>query len=198
MSISFNGAWRQVSERVTLMFSPVRNTDELPVVVPVGSFSGSAPVRLTPADFKDIAYTPSFLLPALLDETLLVEREYHMACADGFRSYFEDMYATDGEQEVFLEHVYTRSEVIADVVNETRIDSRAPAPLAIRVGIVHGWLSALALTDFQLAQVGMQLLIYLVTLEQGRRELGNEELPSSVTLAHPWGGRVPVWNPKAC
>lgn len=175
------------------MLSPVRNTDELSAVVPVGS-----PVRFNAADFKDLPYTPSFLLPALLDETILVDQDYHEACAEGFRCYFEEMYHDDGTHERFVEHKYTRLEVIRCVVSEAKIDPRSPVPLAVRVGIVHGWLSALALTNLHLAQVGMQLLLYLVTLEQGRREIGNEELPVSMTFPHPWGGQVPVWNPKAC
>ena len=156
------------------MLNYIRHTDQLAVVVPVISAGGNTPVRqVTPADVCQLPYTSALLLPLQLDRTITSHPDYQEACQWGYDFYFEEMYQeNDQGEEVFVEHFYTPRDVMELIAKETEDTKPWAAAFPIRVGVVLGILSALALTNLPLAHVGMQVLMHFVMLEQGRRELG--------------------------
>jgi hypothetical protein len=108
------------------------------------------------------------LLPIELDQTVTRHKEYQKACEAGYECYFEEMYQTNEQEDdfIFVEHLHTRSEVLNIIVQDIKNCPRWTTCLAWRAGFIHGWLSALALTNFPLAQLGLHLLQHLSRLEQ--------------------------------
>lgn len=125
---------------------------------------------ISPVDFMDVAYQPGLLLKASFPQFILSDPEYITACEWGFEDYFGDMVqGNTPETLTVVPRFYTRPEVAALLVeNMTKMYSHDTCidPLAIRVGFLHGWLSALALTDYQLASFGLQVLLRLLHLER--------------------------------
>lgn len=157
------------------MLDHVRHTDQLPDLIPAAPpAADTLAKRLTPADFYALPYTPALLLPLQLDQAITNHKEYQEACQWGFDFYFEEMHEWNETHDdlVFVEHIYTRREVLDLVAREMKGDMpHVFASLPCRVGVVLGTLSALALTDFPLAQVGVHLLLHLATLELARSPL---------------------------
>lgn len=149
------------------MLNHVRHTDQLPALSPGLSAVADTPIRrLTPADFSDTPYHPTLLLSLQVDQAITSHKEYQNACKWGYDFYFEGMYEEDEQgNDVFAEHIYTEPEVATLVMREMQGDFPLAVPLAIRVGVVLGMLSALALTDLPLAQLGRQMLLHLVQFE---------------------------------
>lgn len=131
----------------------------------VGSFVASSVQPVTPADCSQIEYTPTLLLPLSLPASFLAESDYSSSCQWGFNTYFEEMLEPneEGTDFVVVNHFYTRAEVASWVV-ECFFPTRLPGPVALVdcVGVIHGWLSALALVDRELALCGGDLLVALV------------------------------------
>jgi hypothetical protein len=105
---------------------------------------------LTPADFQHVSYSPTFLLPARFDASVVADPEYQQALEVGFRCFPpDDECRTIEEVENFLE-------------DELDAGFRLGMSLPWTIGLLHGWLSALALTDRSLALAGLELLPVLV------------------------------------
>lgn len=116
---------------------------------------------LAPADFSDVSYHPSLLLPVTWASSLVAPAEYANACRDGFISYFEEMMERDEDHDevVYISRYYTRREVFHQIAENV---TQQELPLSWRAGFMLGWLSALALTDRTLAIEGLQVLTSLL------------------------------------
>lgn len=131
--------------------------------------SGTGPLLvLSPVDFVDVEYHAGLLLPVPFDGSITEHTEYVNACQYGYEAYFEVMLTGETfETSTFEAHFYTRTEVVKEVVdNMTKAGWSGLDSLAWRAGFLLGWLSALALTDAVLADLGVQVLLRLVKREQ--------------------------------
>ena len=140
-----------------------RNTDELSMSVPVASVA----VRLTPADFVDLPYSPVLLLPVHFDAALTSDPEYVTACEVGFDAYFEEMLVPGDslEQASYVSYFYTCSEVLCLIADDLLGEEESifsPSSSAWCAGFRLGWLSALALTQRDLALFVLAALVVLV------------------------------------
>jgi hypothetical protein len=129
-------------------------------------------VSLKPSDFLTVEYTPALLQPVYLDGSVTQHHEYGQACQAGFEEYFIEMYK--GDEDVFVDRYYSRSEVVKYVIATLADTAGCFAELqgwfekvsvAWHAGYLHGWLSALALTSPGLARVGLQVLVNMVKFE---------------------------------
>jgi hypothetical protein len=118
-------------------------------------------VRLVPRDLLDVKYHSGLLLSVSLPASITSDPEYSIACQDGFDGYFEMMYKAVDDGFVFVDHFYTSQDVIDFVLNNI---ADSGGHLSWSTGFIHGWLSALAPTDYALAQSGVQILSRLVLL----------------------------------
>jgi hypothetical protein len=122
---------------------------------------------LTPAHFDTMPYMAAILLPVALDAAIAEDSEYRAGCQAGFESYFAEMHQWDETvtRYVFVNRYYTAAQIKRRVRLEL-LDSDAngwePELLPWRTGFVHGWLSALSLTDRELALYGMDVLLALL------------------------------------
>ena len=134
----------------------------LPVVATQPLHDGPA---LPPADFKDIPYSPDVLLPVQLDPAIMAQDKYNRALKQGFDDYFEGMYTWNEDETdlLFENHFYTLHGIQTFVIQNAFPDRSFPYPpsLSFRCGFIVGWLSALALTDRELALQGLHLLVEL-------------------------------------
>jgi hypothetical protein len=125
------------------MFKPARTDrviEALPVVLPV----------LRPADFVDTHYIPALLLPVSFDVSIVRHPEYQQALEVGFQCFSsDDEYGTIEEVKNFLD-------------DELTTGFELGLSLPWTTGLMHGWLSALALVDAGLAAQGVQALVHLV------------------------------------
>ena len=141
----------------------IRLNDALLVV----SLKRSVESALTPAAFDTMPYTATVLLPVALDASIIEDSEYVAGCQAGFESYFCEMHQWNEAvtSYVFVNRFYTPAQVKRRVRLDM-LDSDAngwePSLLPWRTGFMHGWLSALALTDYDLAIYGMGVLLALV------------------------------------
>ncbi len=130
---------------------------------------------LLPSAFIDMPYSSGLLLDGRFDASLTDDPQFRSACKSGFEAYFEDMYEDGTSDDVFVDHFYRYDEVV-DFLMEWRELSMGDAffeerfgvhtPLAWHVGFMLGWLSALALTDRELALRGLGVLVADVTRVQ--------------------------------
>lgn len=148
----------------------------LEITSPPKNLSGLAQVLGTrsssPADFKDLPYSPMLLLSTHFDASLTTDPEYDEGCECGFDSYFTEMHhwlpGLRGYTFVDRFHTpvsvrdYLESEIVYDPV-------RNPDLLPWRAGWGLGWLSALALTDQSLALMGLELLRTIVLHDESDR-----------------------------
>jgi hypothetical protein len=119
----------------------------------------------SPADFKDLPYSPTLLLSAHFDASLTADPEYQEGCECGFDYYFAEMrhWLPHLRGCTFIDHLYTPASVRDFLLSDIIYDPvRNPTPLAWRAAWCLGWLSALALTDQSLALSGLALLKELV------------------------------------
>ncbi len=142
----------------------LHTTDALPVL-----FLNAVPTRLCPSQFADVAYTPALLLDTPFTAATLGP-DFEWACQSGFEGYFEDMcqWSEDGTDLVCVDRFFTLTEVQAHIVDElltpddpVQVRRWGSVPLAVRVGITLGLLSALALTDRPTALAGRDLLVHM-------------------------------------
>ena len=127
------------------------------------------PRSLTPADFQDLPYSPTLLLPAHFDTSLTADPEYQEGCEWGFNHYFAEMHhrTPDLSAFTFIDQYYTTASVRDFLLHDMVYDPvRNPTHLAWRTAWCLGWLSALALTDCSLAFSGLELLQELVLLDE--------------------------------
>ncbi|QBD80539.1 hypothetical protein EPA93_33040 [Ktedonosporobacter rubrisoli] len=118
----------------------------------------------------EMDYSPALLVPISSALSFHADPEYHKACKPGFITYFEEMYERDTQapqEVVFQPRHYSDLEVGGIVVKEF-LSHREELPLGWRVGFLHGWLSALALTNRVAAQEGAEVLCVLVQSERTR------------------------------
>ena len=147
--------------------SPVKDCTCISDALPVLTLA-PVPRSSVPADFKDLAYSPTLLLSAHFDAFIADGLTYDRACEDGFNGYFEEMVQWNeaGTDLVFMDCFYTRAEVMSfvarGVIRDRRLSDKNEVPFWFRVGFVLGWLSALSLTDRVQAFVGFELLMVLV------------------------------------
>jgi hypothetical protein len=123
------------------------------------------PRSSSPADFKDLPYSPTLLLSAHFDAALTADPEYHEGCECGFDSYFTEMHhwLPDLRGYTFVDSFHTPISVRDYLLSEIAYDPvRNPDLLPWRAGWGLGWLSALALTDQLLALMGLELLRMIV------------------------------------
>ena len=142
------------------MLEMVSPPESLPVLT-------QAPVTRSssPANFKDLPYSPTLLLSAHFDASLTADPEYQEGCECGFDSYFAEMHywLPDLRGCTFIDHLHTSASVRGFLSSDMVFDRvRNPTPLAWRAAWCLGWLSALALTDQPLALSGLELLKKLV------------------------------------
>ena len=136
-------------------------------VFPVVSFFSSSSV-FTPADLKDISYSPAFLLPVHFSSFIGDSLAYGHAYEDGFNSYFDDMLQENkaGTDFQFIARFYTRAEIMQIVAENMVTDFQAYqhdwSLFSYNSGFVVGWLSALALTDCASALAGLAFLTVLI------------------------------------
>src|SRR5436853_2416939 len=116
MALDARQAFGQSSESHCPTFASVgsrssRDTGPLPVIA-----SSLVLPRLTPADFKDLSYSPALLLPVRFCASLTFDPEYARACEVGFDAYFDGMWFCENDDDefgaVFVDRFYTRSEVL--------------------------------------------------------------------------------------
>ncbi len=122
---------------------------------------------VTPAAFDAMPYTPFLLLPADLDASIAEQKDYVEGRQGGFESYFCEMHQWNADMSgyVFVSRYYTPAQVKRRVrieLLDSQYNGWEPELFPWRVGFMHGWLSALALTDRELAMYGVQVLIALV------------------------------------
>jgi hypothetical protein len=142
------------------MFDVVNTSESLPLVSLLPA-AGS----LTPADFQDVPYSPTLLLSAHFDPSLMADPEYQAGCQCGFDSYFAEMrhWLPDLSSFTFVDRLHTSASVREYLSSEIVYDPvRNSCFLPWRAGWGLGWLSALALTDPSLALLGLELLQTIV------------------------------------
>lgn len=138
-------------------------------VLPLASVARSS----SPADFKDLPYSPTLLLSVPFDAALTADAEYQESCEWGFNSYFAEMshWTSDLSRCTFIDRHYSSAHVRQYLLREVGYDPVCnPGRLASRAGWGLGWLSALALTDQPLALCGLELLQELVLHDEGDSE----------------------------
>ncbi len=128
-----------------------RVTDALPVL---------AISPLLPSAFAELPYSSELLLLASFPTWVTGDAEYDAVCEEGFDAYFTALYHynTQDASWTFIDRWYTYDEVAA-LVYECLTPDPDEDPLPLAVGFLHGWLSALALTDRPTALRGLALLV---------------------------------------
>src|SRR6266571_5598822 len=85
-----------------------------------------APVArsLTPADFKDLPYSPMLLLAAHFDASLTADPEYQEGCEWGFNHYFAEMHHWLPQMRgfTFVDRLHTSASVIDYLLSEMVYD----------------------------------------------------------------------------
>ena len=120
-----------------------------------------------PTDFVDIPYSSALLLEARFDSSITDDPEFHSSCEWGFDSYFEGQMRSGCVEVVYEDRFYNRGEVCRELVDNVVVAHRRDkTPLVTCVGVALGWLSALALAQYQEAQEGLQNLMGLLEREQ--------------------------------
>jgi len=123
------------------------------------------------SDFLNVEYTPSLLLMTPITARFVGDPYHHIACENGFCCYFQNMVVVECDgREVFENRYYTAGDVdtfLTAIVCEHKdyagVGSRS---LSWRVGVAIGWLSALALTDRNLATYGLHAMETLFQIEE--------------------------------
>lgn len=118
-----------------------------------------------PFDLISLPYSPALLLDGRLSASITYDPDFHNSCEWGFDCYLGEIECderglcttTSDEARAFV-----RTEVlyVHPVVGQV--------PLVCRVGVVLGWLSALAFTQYQEAMEGLRLLTELMECEATR------------------------------
>ena len=103
-------------------------------------------------DFEHVSYSSSLLLPVSLPDTLVKDADYAYWCEEGFNMYADGWFA---------DQVFSVSSLRVFILQEMFPGSSDDAPPVQHVGFLHGFLSALAFADRDLALVGLSLLVYL-------------------------------------
>lgn len=150
------------------MTQTLRTTD------PLLTLSSVHPL-LVPSDFQEVAYTPELLLPLAVASSLVENAEYQRGCEGGFEVYFDQTLEDNGTEDRVYSWQEVKAEIIANLLpnkNEVLYYEYAynrPYSLSYRAGFCAGWLSALALTENELAKQGMQILAYLVNIHHQQK-----------------------------
>jgi hypothetical protein len=110
-------------------------------------------------DLISLPYTPALLLDARLNASITDDPNFRDACEWGFNLYLEEieycdrgLCTTSDEAKAFV-----RRDMLAAPHPLT-----GPVPLTGRVGVVLGWLSGLALVQYQEAKEGLKELMALM------------------------------------
>lgn len=116
---------------------------------------GTQNQQMTLDDLNGLPYSPALLLDARLNASITDSPEFRASCEWGFNSCLEDI--QDGEFGWMKNGVraFVRREML-----EVDPFFRQP-PLVVRVGVVLGWLSGLALVQYQEAKAGLKELMAL-------------------------------------
>ncbi len=119
---------------------------------------GQTPIQSEPIDFIGLPYSPALMLDARLSAVITDDPEFRPACEWGFTVFFEEV-----ENEEFEA---CTMEAVKAAIRENMRDDIDPffggVPLVNRVGVSLGWLSALALAQYQEAKEGLQELMALL------------------------------------
>lgn len=110
-----------------------------------------------PIDFHGLSYSPALLLDARLGAAITDDPEFRPACKWSFDELLWEM--RDGELASCMERG-VREFVRGEMLGVDPIEGQAP--LVMRVGVVLGSLSALALVQYEEAKEGLQELMRLL------------------------------------
>jgi|SRR5579883_2667823 hypothetical protein len=120
---------------------------------------------LTLAQWAEVPYSPALLLDSRFDVSITDDKEFRKACQCGFDGYFDVLSGSDASG-VFtvVEHDYSWSEVVTFLVEDVMAVGEAVSMMsrAWRAGFGLGWLSALALTNRQMARLALEVLTVLI------------------------------------
>ncbi len=119
---------------------------------------------MVPFDLIGLPYSPALLLDGRLSASVTDDHGFRSACEWGFDCYL-------GEIECDERGLWTTTRDEARVFVQSEMLHIHPAvgqvPLVDRVGVVLGWLSALAFTQYHEAMEGLRLLTELMECETG-------------------------------
>ena len=80
-------------------------------------------MNLSPAQFKELHYTPTVLLESKFDASITDHVDFPVACEWGYDAYFDEMYQWNADRTamLFVEHIHTLAEVQAKLIEEDRL-----------------------------------------------------------------------------